>query len=246
MNSNPKDPLIELNAITILVLDDEPLIRLMVCSKLEQAGARVSEARDCAEALELVRNTDFDAAIFDYRLPDGDGLDVVRQLRAEGYNFPIAMLSGEASDIEEEAYENMGICAVFPKPPDVEKIAAALLHEVGGMTIQPVVQVGRYAYWVVDPAQMNVSNEWMNKDWLAIDVSGWSDSSLPDSLIACIRLPHRGIAVVGANSLVRKSFEKLGVEIDFVANKDELAALSRRPYSRQERVSLLGVTQSRR
>ena len=71
MNSNPKDPLIELNAITILVLDDEPLIRLMVCSKLEQAGARVSEARDCAEALELVRNTDFDAAIFDYRLPDG-------------------------------------------------------------------------------------------------------------------------------------------------------------------------------
>ncbi len=229
----------------VLVLDDEPLVRLMVCSKLEQAGALVSEAGCCAEALELARNTDFDAALFDYRLPDGDGLDVVRQLRKEGFGFPVVMLSGEAADIEEEAGENLGICAVFPKPPDVEEIAKTLAREIGGVAIQKVVRVGRYAYWQVEPNGLEATAEWAKNEWLAIDLSGWPAVHLPISLMECIRMPRRGIAVVGASHDLRKSFDDLELKIDFVASADELAALSRRPSSPMERAALLEVAQSR-
>ncbi len=244
MNSSNKDTIVELTA-KVLVLDDEPLIRLMVCSKLEQAGALVSEASCCAEALELARNTDFDAALFDYRLPDGDGLDVVRQLRKEGFGFPIAMLSGEAVDIEEEAGENLGICAVFPKPPDVAEIAKTLVREAGGATVRKGARVGRYAYWQADPDGMEAPAEWAENEWLAIDLSGWSAVRPTASMVECIRMPRRGVAVVGASHDLRRSFEDLGLKIDFVASADELAALSRRPSSPLERAALLEVAQSR-
>ncbi|MDF7800902.1 response regulator [Pontiellaceae bacterium B1224] len=244
MNSSKKDGTVVLNA-NVLVLDDEPLVRLMICTKLEQVGALVSEAACCADALRLARNTDFDVALFDYRLPDGDGLDLVRQLRREGFSLPIAMLSGEAADIEAEAGNDLGICAVFTKPPDVTKIAETLAREAACQAVQKTEYVGRYAYWQADPNGMEAFAEWSNNEWLAIDLSLWGDVPLPVCLMECIEMPHLGVAVVGASQAMHEGFKRMGSEIEFVANVDELAALSRRPFSPLERAALLEVPQLR-
>jgi CheY-like chemotaxis protein len=242
MNFSNKDETMELNA-KVLVLDDEPLARLLICSKLEQAGAQVSEAGCCADALNLMRNTRFDAALFDYRLPDGNGLDVVRLLRKEGFSLPIAMLSGEAADIEEEMVSDLGICAVFSKPPDVALIAKTLASEAGCSTIKEAVRVGRYAYFKADPTHPEIWSEWEGNEWLAVDFSAWPSDSLPPSLLDSLCMPQRGIAVVGANPSLYKCFEPLGLNIEFVAGVAELAALSRRPTTPLERAALLESVQ---
>jgi len=230
----------ELNA-KILVLDDEPLVRLMVCSKLEHCGALVSEAGNCAEALGLARNTDFDAAVFDYRLPDGNGLDLVRMLRREGIGFPVVMLSGESVGIARDTEGEDGICAVLSKPPDMEAVAGAMVRAIGGTPSAESMRVGRYAYWKAGTIVAEASGEWAGAEWLAIDFSDVADAEPHPSVVECIRLSRQGIAVLGANAALRGHLSALGAGIEFVSSMDELAAVSRHPSSPSERAALLGV-----
>lgn len=229
----------------VLVMDDEPLARLMVCSALESCGVLVSEAGSCAEALVLARNTEFDAAVFDYRLPDGDGLDLLRILRKEGVGFPVIMLSGESSDIEAEALEVDGICAILSKPANMDAVIDALECATGHVSSAVPIQVGRYAFWQVDNVLGEGLEQWDSCEWLAIDFSKLDDTALSPALVDCIQRPRKGVAILGAGEGVRKSLSLLGIGIEFVSSREELAALSRHPSSPAERSALLGVTVQR-
>lgn len=110
----------------ILVLEDEPLIRLLLTTQLEAAGALVAEAELCADALRQLRSTRFDLAVLDYRLPDGSALDLVRTLRAEGSRLPVIMLSGEAASLAAEAEAGLDLRAILSKPPDIEQLLALI------------------------------------------------------------------------------------------------------------------------
>jgi two-component system, NtrC family, response regulator AtoC len=63
----------------ILVIEDEPLLRKRLASYLKQQGARVRTAATLAEAKDELAGTSFDYALLDIHLPDGDGLDLLRQ-----------------------------------------------------------------------------------------------------------------------------------------------------------------------
>ena len=230
-----------LNA-TVMVLDDEPLIRLMISSTLEQAGAMVSDAGNCAEALELARNTSFDAAVFDHRLPDGGGLDLVRMLRREGIGFPVVMLSGESVDIWEDASEVEGVVAVCSKPPDMEMVVQALGRATGKVANGETMRVGRYVYCRAEAIEADSIDDWQDVKWLAIDVSNMSGAAPHPTIVDCIRLPRQGgVAVLGADQVIRRHLDEEDVEIEFVSNVEELAAVSRRPSSPSERAALIGV-----
>jgi DNA-binding NtrC family response regulator len=67
---------------TILVVDDEPLIRWAVREGLESAGYQVIEAGSAKEALaELAAAADVGVALLDMRLPDSDDLDLLKRVR---------------------------------------------------------------------------------------------------------------------------------------------------------------------
>jgi len=80
----------------ILLIEDDPRLAEMVKTYLDGAGFHVTVARKGAAGLALEKREAFDAVILDLTLPDMDGLDVCRQIRARAAT-PILMLTRAAS-----------------------------------------------------------------------------------------------------------------------------------------------------
>ena len=77
----------------ILVVDDEPNVRLSYRITLETEGLAVSEA-DCAErALELFQANQFDLAILDMRMPEMDGLELLEEMRKGANSTPAVIIT---------------------------------------------------------------------------------------------------------------------------------------------------------
>lgn len=85
----------------LLVVDDEPHIGLVLRPFLEQLGYRVSFARTLGEARTALRATPAaDGLLLDIHLPDGSGLDLLRDLRKDGgtAGLPVLVLTAEGED----------------------------------------------------------------------------------------------------------------------------------------------------
>lgn len=83
----------------ILIVDDDPQIRDVLRIALKQAGHSVSEAGDGAEGLAKARNGKADLIVLDIGLPEMDGLEVCRRLRAER-DVPVLFLTARDDEID--------------------------------------------------------------------------------------------------------------------------------------------------
>ena len=81
----------------VLIADDESAIRDTLRMILEYEGYRVFEAADGEQALTVARTRSPDAMLLDIRMPRRSGLDVVEQLRREGIDVPVLMISGHGT-----------------------------------------------------------------------------------------------------------------------------------------------------
>jgi DNA-binding response OmpR family regulator len=77
----------------LLVIEDEPRIAEILRPPLEQAGFAVDFVGLCAEGRAALASHAYDAAILDLGLPDGDGLDLLAELRSRGDGVPILVLT---------------------------------------------------------------------------------------------------------------------------------------------------------
>jgi CheY-like chemotaxis protein len=78
----------------VLVADDEPLVRQLICSILTRHGWRTVEASDGVEALGLSIDEKFDLLITDYEMPTISGLQLANAVRRRTPDVPILMISG--------------------------------------------------------------------------------------------------------------------------------------------------------
>jgi two-component system OmpR family response regulator len=83
----------------ILVVDDEPHIREVICFALERAGMTTSTARNGSEALQMFRRGGVDLIVLDIGMPEMDGLEVCRQIRKSS-EVPILFLSARDEEID--------------------------------------------------------------------------------------------------------------------------------------------------
>lgn len=116
--------------ITVLLVDDHELIREGLRRALEREAdvEVVAEAASVAEGIAMGRKDAPTVAIVDLRLPDGNGLEVVRALRAQSADMGIVVLTMYAGDNQLFDALDAGASAFVPKSAPAEEIVAAARH----------------------------------------------------------------------------------------------------------------------
>lgn len=103
---------------TVLLVDDDPTIRRVLCCGLELAGLRVETAADGTEALARLRAQAFDWVVTDIVMPDCDGIELVQLARRQQPAVRIVAMSGgggRASNYLKMA-QHLGAAHVLQKP----------------------------------------------------------------------------------------------------------------------------------
>ncbi|MEH1129795.1 response regulator transcription factor [Micromonospora sp. CPCC 206061] len=107
-----------------MVVDDQPNILDMLTTVLRFHGFAVSTAATAAEAVEVAAEVRPDLVVLDVRLPDGDGLDVCRQLRASGLAAGIVFLTARESSRDKIMGLTIGGDDYVTKPFSVDELVA--------------------------------------------------------------------------------------------------------------------------
>ena len=107
----------------ILIVEDEPRIAAFLRKGFEAQGFSTDVAQDVAEALALVR-TDPDLVVLDRGLPDGDGLDVLRELRRTERSVPVILLTARDAVADTVAGLDSGADDYMTKPFSFEELLA--------------------------------------------------------------------------------------------------------------------------
>jgi len=116
----------------VLVVDDEPSIRLLCKVNLELEGYRVLEADTLAEARRHLRENDVDAVLLDVHVGAEDGRELVQEIRSVRPSTGIALFSGSS---EVGAAASAGADAVIPKPFVLEHLIRTVGRLVHGARV---------------------------------------------------------------------------------------------------------------
>lgn len=115
--------------VTVLVVDDDPSIRLLCRVNLQLDGYVVTEAGTLDEARTAIAEQQPDLVILDVHIPGGDGRELLAELRAERPELPVALLTGSAA---REDLLRAGADALIPKPFTLVELRETVRRLAGG------------------------------------------------------------------------------------------------------------------
>ncbi len=110
--------------MNILIVEDQQRVSLFVERALLEQNYTPILAGTCAAAREAVARTTFSAIVLDLGLPDGDGLDLLREWRAAGIDSPVLILSARDAIADRIKGLNFGADDYLPKPFSVDELVA--------------------------------------------------------------------------------------------------------------------------
>ena len=111
-------------AMKVLIVEDQERLGQFLKQGLSESRYTVSWVKTCADAHDAMAETNYDVVVLDLGLPDGDGLDLLRAWRRNGFNSPVLILS--ARDGVEDRIKGLDIGAddYLPKPFSLEELQA--------------------------------------------------------------------------------------------------------------------------
>ena len=111
--------------VRVLLVEDDARLARMVADYLGEAGIRSAIAGTGREAQRLLKRDAFDAVILDLMLPDTDGLDLCKQIRAES-TIPLLMLTARGDPLDRVVGLELGADDYLPKPFEPRELLARL------------------------------------------------------------------------------------------------------------------------
>jgi two-component system phosphate regulon response regulator OmpR len=129
----------------ILLIEDDARLGKMVSDYLSEAGFRVTHAATGADAERRLHRETFDALVLDLMLPDTDGLDLCRKVRAESA-VPVLMLTARGDPLDRVVGLELGADDYLPKPFEPRELLArlrAILRRGPGVPAGDVMRFGR-------------------------------------------------------------------------------------------------------
>jgi two-component system phosphate regulon response regulator OmpR len=139
----------------ILLIEDDMRLAEMVKHYLGEAGFNVTHAPTGGAGVALASRTSFDALILDLMLPDMDGLEVCRRIRAEA-ETPILMLTARGDAMDRVVGLEMGADDYLPKPFEPRELLARLKAILRRRTGQKSADVLRFGRLQIDPGALAV------------------------------------------------------------------------------------------
>ncbi|HEY7489319.1 MAG TPA: response regulator transcription factor [Streptosporangiaceae bacterium] len=124
----------------LLVVDDEPNIRELLSASLRFAGFEVLTAADGREAVQIAERSRPDLVVLDVMLPDMDGFDVIRRLRAAARPLPVLFLTARDATNDKITGLTLGGDDYVTKPFSLEEVLArirAVLRRTRGDVAPP-------------------------------------------------------------------------------------------------------------
>jgi DNA-binding response OmpR family regulator len=115
----------------ILLIEDEPNVRLVFRTALEAEGYHVSEAADGAAGLAALGKAPVDLVLLDLKMPVIDGMETLRRLRGAGDETAVVIVSAHGSIPDTVAAMRLGAIDVIPKP-----VSPNTLREVVAQAIE--------------------------------------------------------------------------------------------------------------
>jgi PAS domain S-box-containing protein len=124
----PAAPRVDLSGMTLIVVDDDPLVGEVTANYLESQGAEASHCLDPRDALEIVEEAPeaLSALVTDYDMPQMNGGALVERVRKVAPDMPIIVLTALARRLNDPRLVNGQVSAILAKPPDMGALGAAL------------------------------------------------------------------------------------------------------------------------
>jgi DNA-binding NarL/FixJ family response regulator len=193
---------------SVLLVDDDAMVRSWVRLSLEGSEFRLAGvASTVGEVLELARKRAPDVLLVDYRLPDGMGTELVRQLRGQGVTAPAVLMTANPERGFSEAAREAGAQGTALKTGSIDEFFAAMRAVVAGEDSfdgrHPSRSPGRAA---LSPRERDVlrlvAAGTTNRDIAAaLDVSGETVKTLLNRTFTKLGVHRRAEAVATAHKL---------------------------------------------
>jgi two-component system KDP operon response regulator KdpE len=111
---------------TILIVVDEPQLRLLYAEFLDLLGYRTCTARNGAEALAMVEQERPQLILLDVEMPDLSGIEVLGRLRAEHFGGKVLMMSGSWDEAAQTRAYELGVARLVSKPFGLDQLEQAV------------------------------------------------------------------------------------------------------------------------
>ncbi len=145
-------------SISVLLIDDDKRLSDLLKKYMEGHGYSLSIGNNAHEGLRLLRAQEFEAVLLDIMLPDGDGLEVCKKIRAES-PIPILMLTARGADEDKIIGLELGADDYIAKPFNPRELVArlkAVLRRKGTVRWEGDLNVIEYPDFRLNPANQKL------------------------------------------------------------------------------------------
>lgn len=219
----------------ILVVEDEKEIADGICGILEKAKYKVDLAYDGIEGLDYILSGTYDLVLLDVMLPKINGFDIVKNVRSEGMEVPIIMLTAKSQISDKVDGLNLGADDYITKPFDAGELLArigARLRKTSGIkdgrilafdialdpatyTLQKEeksVKMSKTEYQLLELFMIN-KNIIISKDTIINKVWGYDDDAEYNNIEVYVSFLRKKLKFVNAKATIET---KKGVGYSFV------------------------------